>query len=106
MIRRPPRSTLFPYTTLLPIYPEDDRGRGAAQIVGQEEEGAGGREELRRRPDLYDREGPGRVRHAPAREGHGGDPGGPRSAQGGGRLRRPSPDQGRSPAPGRLGLPP
>src|SRR2546422_6723188 len=33
MIRRPPRSTLFPYTTLFRSRP-DDRGRGVTQRVG------------------------------------------------------------------------
>src|SRR3712207_6873031 len=31
MIRRPPRSTLFPYTTLFRSEPEDPRHRGQAQ---------------------------------------------------------------------------
>src|SRR3712207_8368742 len=30
MIRRPPRSTLFPYTTLLPIWAHEQRDRPAA----------------------------------------------------------------------------
>src|SRR5260221_4393950 len=36
MIRRPPRSTLFPYTTLFRSVPGRDRGRAAiGRVVGQ-----------------------------------------------------------------------
>src|SRR3712207_7025050 len=35
MMRRPPRSTLFPYTTLLPIWTE----RGTYYVAGEEEAG-------------------------------------------------------------------
>src|SRR3712207_8319275 len=33
MIRRPPRSTLFPYTTPLPIYVHDSAGTGGDDVV-------------------------------------------------------------------------
>src|SRR3712207_7257951 len=55
MIRRPPRSTLFPYTTLFrsPHHQEDGRGRRRARPLERGEEGAGedpgqegGREEV------------------------------------------------------------
>src|SRR3712207_8829018 len=40
MIRRPPRSTLFPYTTL--FRSRDGRGRGAGRLGGDRGPGAGG----------------------------------------------------------------
>src|SRR3712207_6913994 len=34
MIRRPPRSTLFPYTTLFRSHRRDQQGRGGADVPG------------------------------------------------------------------------
>src|SRR2546427_6978526 len=53
MIRRPPRSTLFPYTTLFRSRDVDPRERGhhsAVALVGDEDDGAGvGDREIRAR---------------------------------------------------------
>src|SRR3712207_7859032 len=52
MIRRPPRSTLFPYTTLFRSREADDRRGGAAQRVpdaGNAEDGPDGDDRVRRR---------------------------------------------------------
>src|SRR2546425_8851757 len=35
MIRRPPRSTLFPYTTLFRSHEDEHQGRRLAQVLGQ-----------------------------------------------------------------------
>src|SRR3712207_8669840 len=50
MIRRPPRSTLFPYTTLFRSPAWSSEGRGAAE--GLAERGAGGSPEAGRSKDL------------------------------------------------------
>src|SRR2546430_5790685 len=48
MIRRPPRSTLFPYTTLfrsnpdLRLLPKGDTGEGGARRLGLDNQSAGG----------------------------------------------------------------
>src|SRR3712207_7009078 len=42
MIRRPPRSTLFPYTTLFRSAPKPDRQPVAVGAKGEEAEGEGG----------------------------------------------------------------
>src|SRR2546430_13454380 len=56
MIRRPPRSTLFPYTTLFrsPVKREAERGEGEASGAADEAEGeaiAGEPLMIRRRPE-------------------------------------------------------
>src|SRR5689334_23615130 len=56
MIRRPPRSTLFPYTTLFRSHEEADQDRGRA-AEGQAREGREADEGRRRRPE------PARRRH-------------------------------------------
>src|SRR2546423_10174588 len=43
MIRRPPRSTLFPYTTLFRSAPREDGHHGGARTDGQERDAARGR---------------------------------------------------------------
>src|SRR2546430_4534832 len=51
MIRRPPRSTLFPYTTLFRSQPHRrDQGRAAHHVAGEHRAGRGaeGRREVRR----------------------------------------------------------
>src|SRR3712207_7888154 len=58
MIRRPPRSTLFPYTTLFRSHDRADRrrGRGLACVTGDADEPAvAGRRELLRLPPGPDR---------------------------------------------------
>src|SRR3712207_8077895 len=42
MIRRPPRSTLFPYTTLFRSLGEDERGERPADDRDEQAEGGGG----------------------------------------------------------------
>src|SRR5438876_7965174 len=49
MIRRPPRSTLFPYTTLFRSVRQDDRGEGG-RVLRQEVAAVHG--DVRRRPPL------------------------------------------------------
>src|SRR5215203_3402592 len=71
MIRRPPRSTLFPYTTLFrshrPARRGDDRSRDPARSLARDLDAA------RRADDARDRKAAARPRHAPgraARDGH------------------------------------
>src|SRR3712207_7885639 len=47
MIRRPPRSTLFPYTTLFRSRSDLRRGRGALQRIVRLVDGIGGRRRVR-----------------------------------------------------------
>src|SRR5687767_15626151 len=63
MIRRPPRSTLFPYTTLFRSGEADDVGIGQRLAEGEDSE-----QELQRRRDILE-EAEGRIRQAPRRGG-------------------------------------
>src|SRR2546426_7511668 len=73
MIRRPPRSTLFPYTTLFRSVGRGDRGsgirRGDAEVSGARRgTGPGGATAGRRRRRLLSRGGAGRGRLVPDRK--------------------------------------
>src|SRR5258708_18496747 len=52
MIRRPPRSTLFPYTTLFRSYPGREPGGREGRGRTVRGHGAASREDFRRRPHL------------------------------------------------------
>src|SRR5690242_21409919 len=49
MIRRPPRSTLFPYTTLFRSYPAPHFGQAVSRAAGYPGHGTGGSRRRRRR---------------------------------------------------------